>query len=305
MPDIPTPLPQTARGPAIPEQGYLRQEIGDGLHLVTEGAFQMMFLVTEEGVVVVDAPPTLGPHIRPAIKEVTRAAVTHVVYTHHHADHIGAASIFPESAARYAHRDTAATLRRLADPRRPLPTVLVDDTLTLDLGEQTLRLDHRGPNHTPGNLFVHAPRQRTLMLVDVIFPGWVPFDSLGQSSDVPGWVSAHDEVLGYDFDTFVGGHLTRLGTRDDVVVQQEYLADLRASIEAATAGLDMGSVFSRVPDPMNLWAFFHTYTDAVADAATADVVPRWTSRLGGADVYTRSNALALAEALRIDYGTLG
>ena len=52
----------------------------------------------------------------------------------------------------------------------------------------------------------------------------------------------------------------------------------------------------------------NAYTDAIATAATAatdSAVHRWTSRLGGADVYTRSDVLAMAEALRIDYGTLG
>jgi hypothetical protein len=34
-------------------------------------------------------------------------------------------------------------------------------------------------------------------------------------------------------------------------------------------------------------------------------VPRWIDRLGGADVYTQSNAYALTESLRIDYGNLG
>jgi hypothetical protein len=51
------------------------------------------------------------------------------------------------------------------------------------------------------------------MLVDVVFPGWVPFAYLGLAEDVFGYVQAHDIALNYNFDTFVGGHLTRLGTR--------------------------------------------------------------------------------------------
>lgn len=39
---------------------------------------------------------------------------------------------------------------------------------------QELRLDYRGPNHSEGNIFIWAPKQKLLMLVDVIFPGWVP-----------------------------------------------------------------------------------------------------------------------------------
>jgi hypothetical protein len=65
------------------------------------------------------------------------------------------------------------------------------------------------------------------MLVDIVFPGWVPFVYLAIAEDVADFIKAHDIVLNnYDFDTFVGGHLTRLGTRDDVVTQQEFVSDL-------------------------------------------------------------------------------
>ncbi|GIM96308.1 MBL fold metallo-hydrolase [Paractinoplanes toevensis] len=298
------PVPPGAEGPAIPDQGYLRQEIGDGLHLVTDGVYQMMFLATGDGVVAVDAPPALGRFILPAVAEVTSMPVTHVVYSHHHADHIGAASIYPEEAQRWAHRDTAVLLDRLHDKRRPSPTGIVDDSHVLTVGDQELRLDYRGPNHSPGNLFVYAPRQRTLMLIDVIFPGWVPFDSLAQSTDIPGWVDAHDHILGYDFDTFVGGHVSRLGTREDVTLQQEYLRDVRAAIEEERAGLDMQQVMQRASDPKNPWAFVETMNDLFTTAATNSVNAKWTGRLAGADVYTRSNVRAMASALHIDYGTL-
>ena len=50
---------------------------------------------------------------------------------------------------------------------------------------------------------------------------------------------------------------------------------------------------------------FGTYLDAAATRASDMVVPAWVTRLGGADVFTDENALAMAEAIRIDYGNLG
>jgi len=92
------PIPKTAFGPAIPEKGYLVEEIDDGLYWVTEGVYQVMFLTTGEGVIVVDAPPTIGENILKAIEEVTDEPITHVIYSHSHADHIAAASMYPEDA---------------------------------------------------------------------------------------------------------------------------------------------------------------------------------------------------------------
>jgi glyoxylase-like metal-dependent hydrolase (beta-lactamase superfamily II) len=48
-----------------------------------------MFLVYDRGVVVVDVPQTLVAFLPKAIAEVTDKPITHVVYSHSHADHIG------------------------------------------------------------------------------------------------------------------------------------------------------------------------------------------------------------------------
>jgi len=41
-------IPEAAKGPAIPSKGYLVEEIRDGLFWVTEGAYNTIFLVTDE-----------------------------------------------------------------------------------------------------------------------------------------------------------------------------------------------------------------------------------------------------------------
>ncbi|MGH9981339.1 MAG: MBL fold metallo-hydrolase, partial [Nitrososphaeraceae archaeon] len=86
-----TQLPQAAKGPTIPSKGYLVEEIRDDLFWVTDGAYNTLFLVTDEGVVAVDAPPTIGKNYLKAISEVTDKNITHVIYSHAHIDHIGAA----------------------------------------------------------------------------------------------------------------------------------------------------------------------------------------------------------------------
>jgi len=58
------------------------------------------------------------------------------------------------------------------------------------------------------------------MVVDIIWPGWVPFTQLGYAEDVPGYIQAHDDILAYDFDLLIAGHLNRPGTRQDVETQK-------------------------------------------------------------------------------------
>lgn len=298
------PVPEIAKGPPVPDEGYVMNEIADGVFWLSDGAYQSMFVVTDEGVIPVDAPPTLGNNILRAIARVTKKPITEVVYSHQHSDHVGAMSIYPDDVPYYAHRVTADRLLALADPHRPPATRVFDDTLIIEAGDHSLRLDYPGPNHAEGNIFIYAPEQRVLMLVDVIFPGWVPFSNLALSANVPGFIKAHEQALNYDFDTLVGGHVTRPGTPDDVRVQLEYMMDLRATAEAALSAVDLESTLAPV-DAANVWAVFRAYLDAVAAQTADEVVPRWKDRLGGADVFTLPNAWAMAESLRLDLNSMG
>ena len=118
-------------GPEIDsEKGYSVIEIGDGLYWITDGTYQMMFLTTGEGVIVVDAPMGLGTKIQQAISDVTSEKVTHLIYTHIHKDHVGSASLFPKDTTYISHIDTANHLQMKNDPQRPVPTVTFDDQYT-------------------------------------------------------------------------------------------------------------------------------------------------------------------------------
>src|SRR4051812_50114167 len=75
------PVPEAAKGPAIPAVGYAVEEIADGVFWLGDGSYQMMFVVTGDGVIAVDAPPTLGHKILRAIRGVTSRPITHVVYS--------------------------------------------------------------------------------------------------------------------------------------------------------------------------------------------------------------------------------
>lgn len=115
----------------------------------------MMFLVTDEGVVAVDAPPTLGNNIIRAITSVTPLEVTHAIYSHHHADHAGAMILY-DGAVVHGHDETARLLRQMADPNRPVPGQTFSESMILAVGPDTLELHYHGPIHSPGNTFVYA-----------------------------------------------------------------------------------------------------------------------------------------------------
>ena len=221
------------------QMGYLVEEIGDGLYWLTEGVYQTMFLTTGEGVIIIDAPPSIGENILKAVASVTDEPITHVIYSHTHSDHIGAAGLYPAGVTIIAHEATAAHLGAKKDANRPVPTQTFVDSLSLSVGSQTLQLDYLGVNHEPGNIFIYAPAQKVLMVVDIVFPGWTPFPDLALAEDVDGYIAAHDQILSYDFDHFIGGHINRLGTRSDVEIQKEYFNDIVQAAGKANGAMDI------------------------------------------------------------------
>ena len=300
-------IPQNAKGPAIPsEKGYLVQEIGNQLYSVSDGSYNAMFMVTDQGVIAIDAPPTLGDKYLKAIAEVTDKPVSHVIYSHAHLDHIGAAGIFPQNATFIAQQETANELQRAMNVATnksavpPVPTVTFPKNMTLQFGNQTLQLDYHGNNHLPGNVFIYAPNQKVLMLVDIIFPGWVPFAYLAIAKDTAGFIEAHDIALdNYDFDTIVAGHLTRLGTRADVEVQKEFVLDLERAAASANQNVSFMDIATRVGFD-NPWLLYSEYINAVNKQCEGEMLPKWESRLGGAQAFMSTHCFAMTESGRVD-----
>jgi glyoxylase-like metal-dependent hydrolase (beta-lactamase superfamily II) len=301
------PIPDAAKGPSIPSKGYLVGELGDNLYSVTDGAYNTMFLVTDKGVVAVDAPPSLGQKYLKAIAEVTNKPVNYLIYSHAHIDHIGAAGLFPKNVSVIAQEETARELQRAKAVAKnvtmvpPIPTITFSKNYTLAIGNQTLNLDYYGSNHLPGNIFIYAPKQKVLMLVDIVFPGWVPFPYLAIAKDAAGFINAHDIALDkYDFDKFVGGHLTRLGTRNDVAIQKEFIDDLKNAATKANQEVIFSKIAQQVGRFDNPWLIYSKYIDAVNEKCSQLVLPKWENKLGGAREFMSTHCFAMSEAQRVD-----
>ncbi|WP_328521006.1 MBL fold metallo-hydrolase [Kribbella sp. NBC_00359] len=304
LPDY-APIPPSALGPAVNAQGYFVGRLEKNLYWVTDGTYQAAFLTTKDGVVLFDAPPSIGHNLQRAIDEIASAngvsnKVTHIVYSHHHADHLGASSLFGRHVVRVGHVETKRLLARDNDPARPVPDVTFETRRTLRVGGERIDLAWHGTNHTPDNIYIHLPAHDTLMLVDINLPGWVPFASFNINEDVPGSIAAPAKALSYPWKHFIGGHMGRTGTRQDMVVYQQYVADLIDGVKKALVAVDPTPFFTKYGN--NTWAAVKTYQDAQADYAAAPVIKKYTGVLAAADVYTASTAFLILESVRLDSG---
>jgi glyoxylase-like metal-dependent hydrolase (beta-lactamase superfamily II) len=304
LPDY-APVPQSALGPALNEQGYYVDRVERNLYWITDGTYQCAFLTTSDGVVVLDAPPTIGNNIQRAVDEIASAngvsnEVNYLVYSHHHADHVGAASLFDKSVTRIGHEETRNLLLRDNDPARPPNEETFQDSRTLEIGGERIDLAWFGANHSPDNIIIHLPDHDALMLIDIVNPGWAPVFQSNLTEDIPGYLEAPAKALEYSWTHFIGGHLGRLGNRDDLRLHQQYMADIAESSRTAIDTVDYTPYFAKYPD--NPWAAFRGGLEETVATAAAPVIEKYTGVLAAADVFTESTTFQVLQSIRLDLG---
>jgi glyoxylase-like metal-dependent hydrolase (beta-lactamase superfamily II) len=297
-------VPAGAHGPKVPPCGYLVEEVRGGVYWVTDGGYQCAFVVCDDEVVAIDAPPSLGGLVTRAIRDVTDKPITHVVYSHYHGDHIGTTDQFPDDAIRIGQQETHTLLTELGDPARKPPEVTFEDSHRLEVGGQVLEMVYKGNNHAPGNSFIFLPKHKVLMLVDVIYPGWVPFANIAMSKHIPGFMAHHDHTLAFDFDKMITGHLNRLGTREDVLAQREYMHDIHDAAQNALELTEVKRDMSRdLVGTENIYVYFKTMYDAASAEAAQPVIEKWRPRLGGVETFAINHTFIMFQSLRLDLNT--
>ena len=294
------------------DKGYGVEEIRDGVYWATDGNFTMAVVTTGEGAVLIDTPPSMGAKLTEIAAAVTDEPITHVIYTHAHADHIGGASKLPEDITYVASAGTAEELARINRPREypfgvfvdggstvPSPTLIVEDTHTLEVGNKTIELKNQQDSHSHGDMTAYLPDQKVLVATDFTWPASVPWVRLGDAVNVPGLIAVNKQLLDYDFDALVAGHFNILGTREDVEQNIAYLEDLRQASVKALQEVSVGQVVQETGDT-NPYTLMDKYFQRVVDRAAEPVIAKWRDKLQGAGVWTCQHAQKMVSSLRFD-----
>lgn len=301
------PVSSVDEPPVDPAKGYRIEDFGGGVYMVTDGIYQAMLVASNAGLILVDAPPSIGANLLKAANDVAPGSkIQTLIYSHAHIDHIGYAGQIVSSnpsMAIVAHGETAKLLARAQDPARPVPTVTFDTQDTnfpVSVGNQTLQLQYPGPNHEPGNIGIYHAGQKVLMLVDVVFPGWMMWRHFADAQDVPGYFNLVQTMTArWSFDHLIAGHVGRSGTSADVAKQLAFMTDLQQA-----AGQGLGTIQpGATVNPANLnnpWAVYRDYVDQVTNFCVNQVSPKWRSQFAGYDVWIYDQCSSMEQSLRID-----
>src|SRR5258705_8326026 len=277
-----------------PKVGYAVKNVGGGVYVISDNAWQSAFLVTDEGVIVFDAPASFGKSIPLEVSQVTDKPIKMLVYSHSHKDHIGGSAAFKniKDLKIVALDGVSDFSKEMNDPNRLVPNVTFKSEKTIKLGGKTVELTGHHYHSPEGDLFIYVPEAKFLMVIDSVTSGYAPFQGFDLSTNFHEYLEVFDEILAYKFDTFVGGHLTDIGTRQDVEITKEFTLDVYNTVKRIHNNMDATAAISeavKTVGPDNEFLLFKGFLDKDADDSVKELNHRWINRLAGVDVWLESH----------------
>ena len=184
-----------------------------------------IFVITGEGVVVTDPiSADAAEWLSAEIAKMTDQPITHLVYSHSHADHASGGAFFGDIPNVIAHKNAPDDIDLVS------PTERFADTMTFAQGSKTFELTYLGPGHGTDLIAMVVRPENVAFVVDAVTPKRVFFRDF-PNSNVDQWIDQVRKVETLDFEILAGGH-GNLGVKSDATEGRIYLEELRAEVLA-------------------------------------------------------------------------
>jgi len=208
------------------------KEVAPGVYAVLGIGFSNGgFIVTDEGVVVVDSLliPAFADEMMKEIKAVTDKPVKFVINTHWHTDHVGGNERFRPPADIIGHDFTRKMiaqrrkeqeegkadegLKMLGKLTFTPPDITFVENMSVYLGGREIQLKFLGGGHSAGDIVVYLPKEKVLFSGDLFMKG-AGLPDYREDSNVDNLIGSLKKMQGLDVEKIVCGHMEMAEKKD-------------------------------------------------------------------------------------------
>ena len=193
------------------------------------------------------------------IKKISPLEVSFLINTHYHPDHVQGNPIIGKNARIISHKNCRASFLKGLEPEVTpesvgVPQETYEQEMTLQIGEETVKLLYFGPAHTSGDTVVVFEKAKVIHAGDLFFQGMVAYIDVEDGSDTQNWIVTIGRICETYPDFYIiPGHGKVTDTKEFMKFA-DYLRYLRKEVAAA---IEEGKTREETQDSIDLRNFSH------------------------------------------------
>jgi len=238
-------LQQQLMAELFQQPAYKIQMLREDLGIFTEKGGTIAFLLTKDGIVVVDSQfPEQSQHLIDELKKKSDKPFRLLINTHHHGDHTSGNISFKGITQHVlAHTNSKLNQENVAKQQKTEDKQLYPDQVfgtvwSEKIGKEKITLYYYGPGHTNGDSLVHFEHNNVVHMGDLMFNRRYPFIDRTAGANIKNWISIL-ETANKKFSkktTFIFGHAHETasvtGGKEDLMLMKDFFEKLLTFTQA-------------------------------------------------------------------------